>query len=188
MEEKECTVCPPEEKVRLLKMSEISLSLDTYDDIFSDFDPRPYYERALSDDFLYEAKRASREKKSGKIELHFLIPQNARNHDTERIIIKRLHEHFKKHHALLHGEMDKTRNTGAVFTFIGMLMMVAATYISTMKSEDFIFNLLFVVMEPAGWFITWFGLDNIFYISAQKKPDLEFYEKMSTCEIRFTPY
>lgn len=188
MEEKECPVCPPEEKLRLLKMSEISLSLDTYDDIFSDFDPRPYSERALSDDFLYEAKRASREKRSGKVELHFLIPQNARNHESEKIIAKRLHEHFKKHHMLIHKETNDIRSRGTISALIGMILMAVATYISTMKSEDFLFNLLFVMMEPAGWFITWFGLDNIFYTSTQRKPDLEFYEKMSTCEIRFTPY
>ena len=42
-----------EEKVRnLLKKGEISLLLDSYTGIFSDFDPRPYAERTLSDDFL----------------------------------------------------------------------------------------------------------------------------------------
>ena len=53
------------EQTALLKKSEISLSLDNYDDIFSDFDPRPFSQRALSDDFLIEAKKASRDKVSG---------------------------------------------------------------------------------------------------------------------------
>ena len=33
----------------------VSLWLDTYEDIFSDFDPRPYGQRALSEDFVAEA-------------------------------------------------------------------------------------------------------------------------------------
>ena len=45
-----------EEKQKILEMSEISLILDTYDDMFSSFDPRPYSQRALSEDFLSEAK------------------------------------------------------------------------------------------------------------------------------------
>ena len=43
-----------EETEKLLQQSEISLLLDSYDDIFSDFDPRPYNQRALSQDFLAE--------------------------------------------------------------------------------------------------------------------------------------
>lgn len=46
----------------IIDKAEISLVLDTYDDIFSDFDPRPYGERALSSDFLDEAKKAARDK------------------------------------------------------------------------------------------------------------------------------
>ena len=37
----------------------------TYDAMFSVFDPRPYAQRALSDDFLNEAKRAVRDRESG---------------------------------------------------------------------------------------------------------------------------
>jgi hypothetical protein len=62
--------------------NEIKLMLDTYDDIFSDFDPRPFSQRTLSEDFLEEARKASREKEMGNIEqinvtpirkIHFII-------------------------------------------------------------------------------------------------------------------
>ena len=36
------------------KEGNVSLVLESYNDIFSDFDPRNYSERALSDDFLIE--------------------------------------------------------------------------------------------------------------------------------------
>ena len=58
---------------KLLGLSNISLSLNSYDDIFSGFDPRPYSQRALSDDFLAESKRASRDKELDGVELIFLI-------------------------------------------------------------------------------------------------------------------
>lgn len=35
----------------------ISLWIDSYDDIFSDFDPRHFSLRNISDDFLYEVKK-----------------------------------------------------------------------------------------------------------------------------------
>ena len=66
-------------KQNFLKLSQITLTLDKYGDIFSDFDPRSYIERALSIDFLSEIRRASREKPNGVIELKMLIPKKVRN-------------------------------------------------------------------------------------------------------------
>ena len=46
------------EMVQLQPRKEISFWLDSYDDLFSDFDPRPYAQKGFSEDFLDEAKRA----------------------------------------------------------------------------------------------------------------------------------
>ena len=72
----------------IMDNAEISLILDTYDDIFSDFDPRPYNERALSEDFLIEARKAARDKNTG-IELHFLIPTPMQDKASEELIRQR---------------------------------------------------------------------------------------------------
>ena len=80
------------EKQQLLKMSEISLIIDTYDDIFSDFDPRPFDQRTISDDFLFEIKRASKEKPSGVIELKFMMPEKLRKPEQEVLIRKGIRE------------------------------------------------------------------------------------------------
>lgn len=47
---------------RLIPSQNISIWLDTYDDIFSDFDYRQFSEKALSDDFLTELQKMYREK------------------------------------------------------------------------------------------------------------------------------
>ena len=77
-----------QEKRQLLQLSEVSLWVDNYDEFFSDFDPRPYSQRTLSDDFLHEAKKAVREKASGKVELTLLIPKNKRAKEIENVIKK----------------------------------------------------------------------------------------------------
>lgn len=174
-----------EETQKLLEMSEISIWLDSYDDIFSDFDPRQYSQRSLSDDFLSETKKASRDK-AGKLELRLLIPEAQRDSKNEAIIKKRLHEHFNKHSNLLKVEIKSTRNKSIIAAFLGILMMLAATYIGSIKSGTFITRFLFVLLEPAGWFSVWFALERIFYTAETKKPELSFYEKMSKCEIIFS--
>ena len=85
-EKKDAPECSPESKKRILELSEISVALDSYDDIFSDFDPRDYSKRGLSEDFINEVKKASRAKPTGGLELKILIPENLRNKSHEHVI------------------------------------------------------------------------------------------------------
>ncbi|MEM4347675.1 MAG: hypothetical protein QW802_03720 [Candidatus Altiarchaeota archaeon] len=174
----------------LLRMSEISLWLDSYDDIFSDFDPRPYSERALSDDFLSEAKKASRGKASGMIELKLLIPKHNRDESKEKIIKRRLRDHFRKHSNLLGREIENVKKKGILFTLFGILLMVLATTVLFNQPEEknFLMSLIVVILEPAGWFLFWHGLDTALFESNKIRPEFEFYQKMSNCDIIFLEY
>ncbi|MBI2558251.1 hypothetical protein HYW20_02925 [Candidatus Woesearchaeota archaeon] len=172
---------------KILELSEISIWIDTYDDIFSDFDPRPYSQRSLSDDFLTESRKASMDK-AGKLELRLLVSEEKRDAKNESVIKKRLHEHFTKHAQMLKKEIKSTRNKSVIAAFIGILMLLSATYIGSFESSAFIMRFLFVLLEPAGWFTTWFALDRLFYTTEKKKEEHNFYEKMSKCEIMFSSY
>jgi hypothetical protein len=174
-------------KQKILEMSEISLILDSYDDIFSDFDPRPFSQRALSDDLLLEAKRAARDKIEG-MELKFLIPHNKRSLETENMVKKRLHEHFRKHHDIIQDEIKKTVNSGIFLVVLGMILMSSAAFISHFLGYSFLWGLLVIVFEPAGWFTVWTGFDRIFNYAKSKSQDLGFYRKMTKAEISFNSY
>jgi len=173
---------------KLLKTAEISLMLDTYDDIFSDFDPRPFNSRSISDDFLVEMKHAARDKPSGQIELQLLMPGHLRNTESEKLIKKRLHEHFRHHYEDLQKDVRMLRVKGAAIAAVGFILMSSALVLKTFELDKMLSDLLLVVLEPSGWFAMWFGLDTIFYGIRKKKPNLKFYEKMAKCEIVFLPY
>jgi len=172
---------------KLLAKSEISLWLDTYDDIFSDFDPRPYAQRALSDDFLNEAKKASREK-GESLELRLLIDAKMRNLDHEAMIKKRLHEHFKNHTVRIHAELKDLFIKGVLFVVFGFVMMVIATFLADFEIKNMLITFAMVTLEPAGWFAVWAGFDHIFYMTREKKPEHLFNEKMSKSNIIFESY
>ncbi|MEK6890402.1 MAG: hypothetical protein AABX35_04400 [Nanoarchaeota archaeon] len=166
----------------------ISLRLNNYGDIFSSFDPRIYSERALSGDFLEEAKMASRDKVSGGLILQLMVPSKGRNESDENLIKRRLREHFRKHYLMLVRDMKLTKERGILMTFAGVLFIAIATYISTLNFDTFLSHFAIVLLEPAGWFTAWTGLDEIYYTVRQKKPDLDFYEKMSNAEMLFIGY
>jgi hypothetical protein len=177
------------EKQKLLQLSEVSLILDTYDDIFSDFDPRTLDKRSLSDDFLAEIKHATREKQSGVIEINFLIPLEQRKTDKEVMIKKRLRDHFKKHHDLVEKEITRVRFNGLSMISVGVILSVmAAVYIYPSEGTNIITNLILVLIEPAAWFLIWEGANKLFEGWKSSSSDLEFYNKMVKSEISFTTY
>lgn len=177
-----------EERLRdELEQASISLILDTYDDIFSDFDPRPYGERALSDDFLIECNRAARDKVEGGFELVLSMPRNKRSINDELRIKKRLIEHFRKHAMSKEIEVKKIKNEGLRWIGIGSSLMLALTFLETF-AKGFLINLLIIIMEPASWFSFWEGLGKIFIDSKAKQPDVDFYKKMASARIVFRSY
>jgi hypothetical protein len=170
-----------------LRERNISLVLDSYNDIFSDFDPRNYSQKALSDDFLSECKRAAIDKEKG-VELRFLVPKAKRKLNEEREIKKRLKDHFKKHFNILRKERKKELKIGISFVVIGIILMFAATFVMFNYKETFASSFLIILLEPGGWFFFWEGLDQIVFQSKLAKTDRCFYKKMSNCEIGFFSY
>lgn len=159
---------------------EIYIRVEQYDDIFSDFDIRPYSKRALSTDFLSEVKRAAADKNRGGIDLVIYAPANERNESSEATIRERLTEHFQKHYRLLQKDRNQVLRLGIIMIFLGIVAMIAATKIIFEDPTDNMFlSFLVVFLEPAAWFLLWEGMDQILFNSKQIYPELSFYKKMA---------
>ena len=59
-------------------MAELNLWLDSYDDIYSDFDSRHYLKRRISEDFLYELRTEMKYKEHHAGDMVLLLPQEAK--------------------------------------------------------------------------------------------------------------
>lgn len=164
---------------------EIPLILDSYNDLFSDFDPRSFSQRALSGDFLLECKKASADKK--KIELKFFIPRKKRNLKEEAKIKRRLKEHFRKHSKEKRKEIRKIKLTGTFWVVLGAGMMILSAFLVNMPNS-FSLHLIMTLVQPAGWFFLWEGLAKILITPKEKTPDYKFYKKMANSEISFMNY
>ncbi len=167
------------------KASPISLSLDDYEDIFSDFDPRPFSERMLSDDFLHELKRASIDKEESGLGLVFLLPKEKRNPSQEPLIKDRLRDHFKRGRRRLQERAAKERRTGIQMVVLGVVFMFLATYVLSNGPKNLWMTFVVVLLEPAGWFTFWEGMNLIVFEARELTPDLTFYRKMTGARISF---
>ncbi|MBN2421438.1 hypothetical protein JXB27_04130 [Candidatus Woesearchaeota archaeon] len=177
------------ELTKILKWSEVSLTVNSYNDIFSSFDSRPYHERALSVDFIDEAKRASRDKALTGLELNLLVPKKTRDEYCETVIKDRLKEHFRKSHHVVSEEKRSTVNLGIKMVMLGILFMFTATFLLfEYGNKNLIMSFFIVLLEPAGWFTFWEGLNKSVFEAKNKNPEIEFYRKMTNAEIRFKSY
>lgn len=170
------------------KPSEVSMWLDSYSDIFSDFDSRPFQERMLSDDFISEAKKACKEKNSTISAFTLLLPAGIRNEQDEKRIAARLNGYFNHAYRQLHAEASDVKRKGLYFVLAGIALMMVASYVSFLKSEKYFVHILLVLFEPAGWFMLWAGLDHLIYSSQKIKKDLKFYSIMINTHIEFMSY
>lgn len=170
-----------------LRQGNVSLILESYNDLFSDFDPRPYSERALSDDFLNECRRAVRDRKEGELlQLDLMIQNTKRSANDENKIKTRLKKHFQKHFIEKQREMRKIIRRGIYWAILGAALILLSTFIA--EHSGFIYKLMFVIAEPAGWFTIWTGLERIFSTTEDKRPEFEFYRKMAKLQIFFESY
>jgi hypothetical protein len=168
--------------------AEISIVLDTYDDIFSDFDPRPYNVRTLSEDFLIEAKRAARQKRDEGIELRFIIPQDKKNASHEILIKQRLHEYFRTHHWAAQQELRKYRRQALMLIAIGTVIGFAAVWISLQEIADVFKHAVEILLSPASWFTIWTGLEHLTFPQEKSVQNEHFYRQMMDAHVTFTSY
>jgi hypothetical protein len=165
----------------------VSLWLDTYDDIFSDFDPRPFGQRSLSDDFLAEARRAVRDRHDEVPELRLLVPVSVRNLDDETTIRKRLRDHFRRHADRLGRERRRAIWASLGVAVAGFAVMTTSALLRR-QPDTVARTVLHVLLEPAGWFAVWFGLDQLFYGIREIAREHGFYRKMARADVVFTAY
>lgn len=163
----------------------ISIWIDNYDDIFSDFDPRSFSERNVSDDFLNELKKVFRENNFNINELRLLVPERNRNEKDETTISKRLHAFFRTNFNSCRRQVIETRRKGFLFIIASIFLLIGASYVSSLKSENIFMHALLVLLEPSGWFFIWRGFENLMDSSGKEIPELNFYNKIAKSKIVF---
>ena len=166
-------------------MEEISIWLDTYDDIYSDFDSRRFSKRMVSEDFIYELERNSKEMELKPFKIILLLPDHLRKAELESEIIESLKFFFRKQFDYFNRQIRRLVGRGWLMTAIGAGLLLIAAFILLKHYSRASLNVLQVILEPPSWFLIWNGLDNVFYESRALKEERAFYRKMLLGEIEF---
>lgn len=145
-------------------MAELSLWLDSYDDIYSDFDSRTLLKRRISEDFIHELEIAFKRKEENTDLLVLEVPAAARNTADEKLITERLSNHFnhQSEYSLL--TVKKNTRKNIAFLSVSIAVMSLNVIISMPGNQRFShLNPLRILLEPAGWFFFWNSMEYFFF-------------------------
>ncbi|MCX6773443.1 MAG: hypothetical protein NTY68_00395 [Candidatus Micrarchaeota archaeon] len=159
---------------------EIVITLESYDDIFDDFDPRPFNERSLSADFINVLnERIKKVDFSRQINLILTMPKEQRSMKEEKTIEKKLKEHFIT-------SSGYWKNKGKDMIGISILYLLGglAIYIGGGMIDDYIHTLKQYLIIPS-WFLTWRALEMIVIDYPKANSRKQFYQYISNAKIEF---
>lgn len=156
------------------------IALDSYDDIFSDFDPSPYETRLLSEDFLTELNRRSAENRKANFVITFTIPRILRSEKTEVLIKKRIKEHFRKNLRDLERIKREKTYQGVIRVFVGILISVSLFLIPQLDAVPII-----TILSVLIWYALWSGFEYLFESPRRLRRKIIPVEKFIKAEYEF---
>lgn len=182
----EAELKPSSVKQRLADINSISIAIDTYDDIFSDFDPRDVVDRDLSEDFINELARRHRQGRKGKFDVVLVAPKSVENVAVEKKITARLNRYFHQKYLRYKKSIDELRIRGAIYIAFGMLLLAALTLIAYFgKMDRLAIELMGIIFMPLGWFGIWEGFSKIVDIPFRLGSDALVYKGLSKAAYKF---
>lgn len=168
---------------------EISIWLDKYDDLFSEFDSSSFKARTLSDNFLTEVRKLVHEAQDAKnIELKFNLMQDEPNVETEALIIKNMHDYFASKAKAAKDEMTSTLRKGGLLSLAGFALITFLILVGHTWSNFILLKGAEMMLDPFGWFLVWNGLDMVFVQSKKEQPTVDFNLKMTSAKLTFMAF
>jgi len=170
-------------------MAELSLWLDSYDDIYSDFDARTLLKRRISEDFIHELEIAFKRREENTDLLILRVPVAVRHPEDERLITERLRNYFNHEYEHYLQVVKKDTGRNIAFFCISIIVMFASVIINIPGNQRFAhLTPLRILLEPAGWFFFWNSLEYFFF---KRKPEVlkaTFWQTVAGWKVLFRSY
>jgi len=171
---------------RIKDLKEVDIAIDTWDDIFSDFDPSPLNERTLSEDFIVELRKRYRETRKGSFAVTIYAPTSLKDAKSESTVIQRLKRHFQHRSMQRQKEIARIRIKGVIFVLFGICFLTFLTLAAYFKIfNNLAIDILGIVVMPLGWFGIWEGFSKVVDTSPKFIQEEILFDKLSKAQYRF---
>jgi hypothetical protein len=114
-----------------------------------------------------------------------LLPAEKRNGVIEEAIAASIKEQLSERREKLEDRIRKGWIQGILLSGIGLLVMLVDSIIVYKAGPGYTGILVKVIMEPAGWFMIWRGLDILTYEYRGTKKERKFYQAIQQLHLYF---
>ncbi|MEM3364245.1 MAG: hypothetical protein QXS93_01915 [Candidatus Micrarchaeia archaeon] len=167
-----------------ISFKNIDIALESYEDLYSDFDISHYSKRELSEDFVKELiKRTSGEYDTKELQITLSIPSSKRDPTVERAIIRRIRQHFAKRVESYTSEIHSYQRRGIKYIVAGALIILLDVF--TPKESYPLLSAMFSILMVAGWFGVWTGIAKIVDEPAQMSAQKRIYSNLASAHYVF---
>ncbi|MDD5317316.1 MAG: hypothetical protein PHF51_01130 [Candidatus ainarchaeum sp.] len=162
-----------------------AIALDTYDDIFSDFDYGPLETRRLSGDLVDEIEGRLRGPVCGRAELAFSVPAALRDARVEEMVAKRLKRFFADRLASARAEISRRRRAGALRLAAGSLLLGLEAVLLALAGSFVAVAALSSIAAPAAWYLSFTGLEFLVDVPKDMLKKRDIYSSLKGAKISF---
>ncbi|MCX8166959.1 MAG: hypothetical protein N3E37_03855 [Candidatus Micrarchaeota archaeon] len=165
----------------------VDIALDTYDDIFSDFDSSSYSSRLISEDFVHEVLRKFNKREKKRLQIVFSIPAKERNSRHEHVIKKRIKEYFLEKMYELNDKSNIQKKEATTLMFAGFfsLLLVLTVAMPGISIDPFLARVIETFLLPVGWFGLWEGTNRFFDAKRRFDDEKKTYEALASADYIF---
>lgn len=163
----------------------IQIWLDSYDDVFDDWDPSPFKLRDIEDEFLdFIWDSVEDIPKRDKIVFEFGIPSAQRNVLKEHTLISALKHQFD--YMLTRNERKRRHEQleAIKYFLLGIFFFIVA-YMGPFKSETLLITILEDGLFVGGWVFMWETFSNVFIESRELNEERSIIKRFMQAEVRF---
>jgi len=162
----------------------INIALDTYNDLFSDFDISAFQNRSISLDFKEELESHYLDENLKQLKIIFSIPKKQRNVKNEKIIIKRLKQFFISKQQNYSKRINLRKQKGFNLIIMGFFF-ITLTFIFELFFTDWLPLYFSNIIMILGWFGIWNGFEKVVEVPPEFLTKKNMYISFSKAEIIF---
>ena len=164
----------------------IEISLDTYIDVFNEWDPAPFKNRDLDPHFEEFIKDCSADiPMKYKIELSLCLPKEQYDPQKETIIKEGIVTSFQSNIEIINKNIRGMNKNSLVYSLTALVFLISAILLEPYSINSVFFSLLLQGLFIGGWVFLWEAFNIYFFIKGNIKNQRRVYKRLALSDIEF---
>jgi len=164
----------------------IEISLDTYTDVFNEWDPAPFKKRDIEPDFEEYIKNCSADiPLEYKIQLFLCLPEKQYDTQKEDIIKEGIKTYFQSKIEMIRKNLQAMNKNTLVYGLTSIVFLILAVSLQNFSTDNVVLNLVLQGLFIGGWVFLWEALNIFVFLKRDTKYQYEVYERLFLADIKF---